>query len=234
MNLSFLLLQLLLACLTAAKSYTKSKDAVLLSNVRSLTLTNGKKTTARRVSAIPQLTCVGGNAKGLYDIDVMRCKNSGSEYDPEDIQWTCQANLPPDFKLGSTDVVCEGFDSSDDPYVLKGSCGVEYRMILTSVGEEKYGSGSWFKSRVNDLSTSRGRSPSKSLGSMLFTVIFWAAFIGVYQSCPYALNASNLRLRYPWLDFILSLQPAEPRSTTTKASQSTWRGWQILGWRRRW
>lgn len=34
---------------------------------------------------------------------------------------------------------CEGYDSPDDPYILKGSCGVEYRLILTSLGEEKYG-----------------------------------------------------------------------------------------------
>jgi hypothetical protein len=180
MHVLLLILQFLLADFSVAKSYSKSKDAVLLSNVRSLTLQDGRKTTARRVSAIPQLTCVGGNAKGLYNVDVMRCKNSGSEYDPEDIQWTCQANLPPEFKLGSTEVVCEGFDSSADPYVLKGSCGVEYRMILTQMGEEKYGKGSWFKDRVNDFSSPGRASSSRSIGSVLFSVLFWIAFIGMH------------------------------------------------------
>ena len=71
----------------------------------------------------------------------MRCKNQGSDYDDENIQWTCTASLPSEFKLGSTDVICEGYDSSNDPYVLKGSCGVEYRLILTDAGEEKYGRG---------------------------------------------------------------------------------------------
>lgn len=70
----------------------------------------------------------------------MRCKNSGSQYDVEDIQWTCQASLPAEFKLGSTEVICEGYDSPDDPYILKGSCGVEYRLALTPQGEQKYGS----------------------------------------------------------------------------------------------
>ena len=182
MNILLLILQFLLIDFSVARSYTKSKDAVLLSNVRSLTLQDGKKTTARRVSAIPQLTCVGGNAKGFYDVDVMRCKNSGSEYDPEDIQWTCQANLPPEFKLGSTEVVCEGFDSSADSYVLKGSCGVEYRLVLTQMGEEKYGKGSWFKNRVNDFSSTDHGSSSRSIGSMLFSVLFWIAFVGTYQS----------------------------------------------------
>lgn len=69
----------------------------------------------------------------------MRCKNQGSDYDDENIQWTCSASLPPEFKLGSTDVICEGFSSPSDPYVLKGSCGVEYRLVLTNAGEEKYG-----------------------------------------------------------------------------------------------
>jgi hypothetical protein len=69
----------------------------------------------------------------------MRCTNSGSSYGSADVEWTCKASLPPEFKLGSTDVVCEGYANADDQYVLKGSCGVEYRLILTELGEEKYG-----------------------------------------------------------------------------------------------
>jgi hypothetical protein len=123
--------------------YNPSTDLisqVLLSKVRSLTLRDGHETSHRRVSALPQLNCVGGNAKGLYNVEEMRCKNSGSQYDVEDIQWTCQASLPADFKLGSTEVICEGYDSPDDPYILKGSCGVEYRLVLTPQGEQNYGS----------------------------------------------------------------------------------------------
>ena len=178
MHLQFLVLHLFLAAFALGKSYTKSKDAVLLSKVRSLTLSNGKQTTARRVTPIPQLTCIGGNGKGHYNVDVMRCKNSGSEYDPDDIQWTCQANLPPEFKLGSTDVICEGYDSSEDPYVLKGSCGVEYRLVLTPVGEEKYGTGSWFSSRAKDSKSYEQAPSTKSLGSTLFSILFWLAFMG--------------------------------------------------------
>lgn len=71
----------------------------------------------------------------------MRCKNQGSDYDDENVQWTCSASLPAEFKLGSTDVICEGLASSQDPRVLKGSCGVEFRLLLTAAGEEKYGGG---------------------------------------------------------------------------------------------
>ncbi|KAI9869702.1 MAG: hypothetical protein M1830_005203, partial [Pleopsidium flavum] len=129
------------ACVGEAEALRKTSDSVLLSNVKTLTLRKDLETSHRRVAAVRQLKCIGGNAKGLYDIDVMRCKNQGSDYEDENIQWTCTASLPSEFKLGSTDVICEGYDSSSDPYVLKGSCGVEYRLALTAIGEEKYGRG---------------------------------------------------------------------------------------------
>lgn len=69
----------------------------------------------------------------------MRCSNSGHDYDAADVQWTCAASLPPEFKLGATDVVCEGHADADDEYVLKGSCAVEYRLLLTDLGQQKYG-----------------------------------------------------------------------------------------------
>lgn len=28
------------------------------------------------------------------------------------------------YRFGTIDVICEGYDYPDDPYVLKGSCGV--------------------------------------------------------------------------------------------------------------
>ena len=182
MKLVSLIIHLLLSILatTQAKAKsTKSKDAALLSTVRSLTLRGDAKTSHRRVSAIPQLTCVGGNAKGLYDVDVMRCKNSGSEYDAEDIQWTCQASLPPEFKLGSTDVICEGYDKPDDPYILKGSCGVEYRLVLTEAGEEKYGSGYWRKKTASYQDPLRPESISRGsdIVDTFWRFVFWAIFL---------------------------------------------------------
>lgn len=55
------------------------------------------------------------------------------------MQWTCTAELPREFKLGSTEVICEGYRDANDPWILKGSCAVEYRMLLTEEGETKYG-----------------------------------------------------------------------------------------------
>jgi hypothetical protein len=123
------------------------------------------------------MKCIGGSGRGLYDIDIVRCKNSGSDYDSENIQWTCTASLPEEFKLGSTDVICEGYDSPDDPYILKGSCGVEYRLILTDKGEEKYGKKKhWFGD--DDEGRDSG-DYEKTMGDRVVASLFWLVFIGV-------------------------------------------------------
>jgi hypothetical protein len=107
---------------------------------------------------------------------VIRCKNSGSDYNEEDIQWTCTASLPEEFKLGSTDVICEGYDFPDDPYILKGSCGVEYRLVLTEKGEQKYGKKKgWF----GDGEEGGGASEPKTFGEQIAAALFWMVFIGV-------------------------------------------------------
>lgn len=140
-----------------------AKNAILLSNVHTLTLHgDNRQTTSRRLPPIPQLTCTGPSKRicNLYAIDSMRCRNEGFDYDDEeDVQWTCTADLPPEFKLGSTDVVCEGYRGPEDRWVLKGSCGVEYRLLLTEKGEERFGR------------SARGRSRSgwrDVVGEMLF------------------------------------------------------------------
>lgn len=158
------------------------KNAVLLSNVKSLTLRANSKTSHRRVPAIPQLKCVGGNARGLYEVDVMRCTNQGSDYEDEDIQWSCTANLPADFKLGSTDVICEGYDSPTDPYILKGSCGVEYRLLLTDQGEEKYGKGRGFFG-------SGGGGVNWS--SVIFLIVFFTIAGWIIYSMWYGIQHQN-------------------------------------------
>lgn len=93
------------------------------------------------------------------------------------MQWTCTASLPSEFKLGSTDVICEGFSSSEDPYVLKGSCGVEYRLMLTKLGEERYGR------KSKDM---WGGYPGRSKGGDWAAVIFWFIFIAVVGWMIYA------------------------------------------------
>ncbi|KAF2474116.1 DUF1183-domain-containing protein [Lindgomyces ingoldianus] len=164
----------------------RSGQKIKLSNVQSLTLRKGLETSHRRVPALPQLKCIGGSAKGLYEVDVMRCKNSGYDYNEEDIQWTCTASLPEEFKLGSTDVICEGYDSPNDPYILKGSCGVEYRLVLTSKGEEKYG-------KKRPWHGDDGGHYSNTLGEKVAAAIFWLLFIGVAVWIAYSAFCTGTR-----------------------------------------
>ena len=47
------------------------------------------------------------------------------------VQWKCEANLPEHLSFRSTTVVCEGYDSPEDTYILAGSCGLEYELYST-------------------------------------------------------------------------------------------------------
>ncbi|KAL8805897.1 MAG: hypothetical protein Q9182_001678 [Xanthomendoza sp. 2 TL-2023] len=197
MLLPHLLFPLLLVTNTVQALRKSEGQKVLLSNVQTLTLRLDQKTSHRRVSAVPQLKCIGGNAKGLYNVDIMRCKNQGSDYDSEDIQWTCTASLPSEFKLGSTDVVCEGYESADDPYVLKGSCGVEYRLLLTTIGEERYGR----RAKSNAYDMDLGESPGSKLGAVLFGLVFVGVLGWIVYSALFGNRAGNGRNAgggYPW------------------------------------
>ena len=181
---------ILLALLSLVPSSTlaaRSKaEKVLLSNVRTLTLRKDAKTSHNRVSALPQLNCIGGTAKGLYEIDTLRCKNAGGGYSDDDVQWTCTANLPSEFKLGSTDVICEGFAGPEDPYVLKGSCGVEYRLMLTEAGEEIFGRKGGSKGEKGDDWWEWEGDAKRSKSGSMVAVLFWIAFVGVVAWMLYA------------------------------------------------
>lgn len=47
--------------------------------------------------------------------------------------------LDPSVRFGATTVTCEGFAYRDDPYVLKGSCGLEYTLNRNYVHAETWG-----------------------------------------------------------------------------------------------
>ncbi|CAO3570549.1 unnamed protein product [Mortierella alpina] len=113
------------------QAFGSSHKKVRLRDVQTLTFHKGRLTTGRRTSPVPQTSCVGGNACGDFEPDVIQCKNAG--FDGSNVQWKCQAELPDNLKFGKLDVYCEGFDYPDDPYVLKGSCGLEYNLHYTDM-----------------------------------------------------------------------------------------------------
>ena len=164
------LLTSLLLGWTDARKFTKAKDAVRLQDISTLTFYKDRETTHRRVSALPQITCVSGSGCKHYEPDSIRCVNSGASYDASSIEWTCTASLPPEVKLGSTEVICEGYDDPDDEYVLKGSCALEYRLLLTDLGYDKLGG----RSEGTGSATE-----SNTRGAFLAAAIFWVIFVGV-------------------------------------------------------
>lgn len=52
-------------------------------------------------------------------------------------QWECKTDLDIAYKFGKTVVSCEGYESSEDQYILRGSCGLEYNLDYTELGLRK-------------------------------------------------------------------------------------------------
>lgn len=165
--------------------------------VESLTLRGDRPTSHRRVPAIPQLRCVSDpRLCAKHPVDLMRCANDGAGWDgAEDVQWTCTAQLPPELRLGSTDVICEGYSGPDDPYVLRGSCGVEYALALTPEGEERWpdlvgGGGGGGRHRHGG-----DKSPSGGAADRWFGYLFWVIFVSVVGWIAFSLWRESQQAR---------------------------------------
>ena len=105
----------------------------LLSETQSLTLTNGRMTTSRRSYSMAQLSCVAGPCH--HSPNVIQCTNKGT--DGNDIQWECKGEMDKNYKFGRLDVVCEGYDYPSDPYILVGSCGLEYTIEYAFLSDQE-------------------------------------------------------------------------------------------------
>lgn len=104
-----------------------NSDKILLRDVQVLTFQKGQKTTGRRNAPIEQLICRNCHTKKTLDsVTSIQCKNVG--FDGRDVNWECNAVLDKEWVLGKTEVNCEGYDYPDDPYVLVGSCAVEFEL----------------------------------------------------------------------------------------------------------
>ena len=128
-----MLILLLIITLNLVAEGQQFPAKVLLRDVNVLTLHKDKYTTGRRNRPVPQLSCVGGTAR--YDsqkVETVQCTNTG--FDGMDYNWKCESQLPNTLRLGKVRVNCEGYDYPDDPYILTGSCGLEYELQYT----EKY------------------------------------------------------------------------------------------------
>src|SRR3989338_8020443 len=110
---------LLCACALAA-----SDRRVLLRDIPTLLFEAGKTGTSFRTAAVPQLRQVAG---APADVPPTRRLNRG--VDGKDVIWECAPADGVPARLGKFAISCEGYDAAGDPYVLAGSCGIEYELL---------------------------------------------------------------------------------------------------------
>ncbi|XP_022087883.1 store-operated calcium entry-associated regulatory factor-like isoform X2 [Acanthaster planci] len=173
-----------ISCVVAAFGF--GSDRILLDDVKVLTLYDSKMTRGRRSSPVPQLKCVGGSAGcSAFRPQVVQCYNRGS--DGYDIQWECKTDMDNSYRFGQIEVTCEGYNSPDDEYVLKGSCGLEYTLDLTKEGmqSQKYqNQHSYYGDDGYHSSSYQGhRRKSSSIGDWITLAIIGVIIYGVYRSC---------------------------------------------------
>ncbi|XP_004682262.1 PREDICTED: store-operated calcium entry-associated regulatory factor [Condylura cristata] len=157
-------------------------DRILLRDVKALTLHYDRYTTSRRLDPIPQLKCVGGTAGcDSYTPKVIQCQNKG--WDGYDVQWECKTDLDIAYKFGKTVVSCEGYESSEDQYVLRGSCGLEYNLDYTEIGLKKLresGKNNAFNS-FSGYYNKLYSSDSGGISGLITIVVLLAIAFGVYK-----------------------------------------------------
>lgn len=108
-------------------SVCNGQRRVAMSDITALTFTKGMMTTGRRAAPINQLSCRGSSCY-KFEPDVVQCTVVGHDGSGSP-QWTCRGTFPDGLDLGRTDVVCEGYEHANDPFILEGSCGLEYTLI---------------------------------------------------------------------------------------------------------
>lgn len=107
----------------ALATVVAAHERVLLRDVSTVLFEAGKISTASRGSPVNQLVQVGGPH---HYVPQIMCTNSG--WDGRQVIWECRLpnSVPAD--LDQFEVTCQGYDRPGDPYILAGSCGIEYSL----------------------------------------------------------------------------------------------------------
>ena len=118
----------------------ETHEKIQLKDVKVLTLHKGQMTKGRRSSPVPQLNCIGGDAKyyDKYRPQVVRCTNKGWDLVWGDYKWECKAKMSDNVRFGVIYVTCEGYNHPHDNYVLAGSCGLNYNLEFTEVRRKNH------------------------------------------------------------------------------------------------
>ncbi|XP_051876488.1 store-operated calcium entry-associated regulatory factor [Pristis pectinata] len=166
-------------CLGALVEAAHDSERILLREVQALTLYNGRYTNGRRTNPVPQLQCVGGTAGCTSFIpQVVQCYNKG--WDGYDVQWECKADMDIAYRFGAITVSCEGYNYPEDPYILRGSCGLEYVIDLTEEGHRRKKDNSGFVHRSSNYENPVVFSNSSDI--MVVLLLFGLAYL-VYMTC---------------------------------------------------
>jgi len=175
MSLVSLLLLLLLLCVAVPSRGAAAHDSVLLKDVQVLTLHRGSMTAGRRTAPMAQLSCVGGSAQAsAARVETVQCTNQG--FDGRDYAWRCVAQLPETLRLGKTEVLCEGYGYPDDPYILRGSCGLEYHLESVALQPQTVVSGPRV-AKQQQATVTRDASPAEDVATTF--LIFFCVLIVV-------------------------------------------------------
>ncbi|KAH6596544.1 hypothetical protein BASA61_003472 [Batrachochytrium salamandrivorans] len=213
---AFFHLLLLLLLLLPSLNFTLAASPhrkVLLKDIQAITLHAGQMTAYRRTYAVPQLSCISSSSSRSACDDTsmlpqtVQCINKGT--DGIDVQWACTADMDNTIKLGpQLTVACEGWAYPDDPYVLAGSCGLEYSLVRTTLGDQireskaehqQYNkrwntwsfwssdepSSSWYRSASDG---DQSRQKSQSSGKAHFGWISTAVWTIVFAAIAYRLS----------------------------------------------
>jgi len=161
-------------------------NKVKLKDVEVLTLVEGRMTTGRRSSPVPQFTCIGGSCNA-FTPNIIQCYNRGS--DGVDVQWECKAEMDNNYRFGKVEVTCEGYDYPDDPYILAGSCGLEYTI------ERMDGSGGKSWGREEKTSKYNTKQSSNGFGTWMFIGVVGVVLYAFYKTCIAPNEHVNARSR---------------------------------------
>jgi hypothetical protein len=163
-------------------------DRVLLTSVQSLTFVKDAYTTGRRNSPIKQLQCVSSIAcTYAHTVQAIQCVNIGTN-DRNEVQWKCETELDKRIRLGNTIVSCEGYDNSDDPYILKGSCGLEYSMHFANSDNNIMGKSS---SSYHDQNKNREQDYFQFFFLLFCVVIICIFLLSFCKSRSYGNNGTT-------------------------------------------
>ena len=122
MNANMMITMFFIVMSAGVSDASGEHEKVPIREVSSLLLHRDKMTTGRRSPPVPQLNCLSNCHTAP---DTIYCSNAG--HNGVDVIWECKSD-PVGAIIRDLNVQCEGYEYPDDPYILKGSCGIQFRM----------------------------------------------------------------------------------------------------------